>query len=678
MTTTANGTSWNGIVLALRSLGWNEIRDRSLKASAIVLIIVYAVILLSIVLLPNAGWPVRTLLAGLCVLAIVRPAGALLVTTALLGFGVILSHLAGLPLLRVTDVLVAVSLGGCAVNAILPGSRFRSAMTMWLSAAVVLFALTAVTSTLSWLRVYQTQAGQSSAYLHTLFQFASRDYFVQPGEFWLVVSTVAILQGLALFVVTAAWCQMDATFFARGLRMLTVGGAGLAMMSVVRLGEVLLRDPRSLAVMRGTYDGLRISPQIPDFIAAGSYFSLCWLAALGLVIASVRRRLAWVIVSLPLLAGLYLTGSRSVIAAALGGIVVFALITVFRSRVTSRRVVIAGAIVAVVVMIGSFRWMVGHDIAGAQARASLSVRGELLRVGFRVIETRPLFGVGIDRFFLVAGAVKSPILESSWSSRRNPHNDLLRFAGELGLVGLGLFLWILASAGVRIWRALRTASDPLLAGLAAGLVAFLITGMVSNPLMLREVSYVFWIALGLAVGRAAALRASSDNATPAPFATPSRFTSIGRFLAFALGALLLVSIPLRVRQELTTVDPTRVSYGLSDWETENDGTRFRWSGAHVTLYVSGRARRVEIPLRGTLPSAAIQDVNVRLNDRRINDIVVGPDWQRLGIVLLGGDLTKPYRIELDVSPTWVRADTVSASDDRTLVGVKVGELNVIY
>lgn len=665
----------------LRSVGWNQVRDLSLKAFAIVLVIVYAIILLSIALLPNADWVVRTLLAGFCLLAVARPADALLVTAALLGFGIILSHLLGLPLLRVTDVLVAASLGGCAVNAIVPGSRFRAAITNGLSPAVVLFAIAAVASTLSWLRVYQMQWGQSSAYLHALFQFASRDYFVQPGEFWLVVSTVTILQGLALFTVIAAWCQIDATFFARGLRMLTVGGAGLAMMSVVRLAEVLLRDPRLVGVMRRTYDGLRISPQIPDFIAAGSYFSLCWLAALGLVIASARHRLAWVLVALPLLAGLYLTGSRSVIAAALGGIVVFAVISFVRSRVAASRVVIAVAIVAVIVMIGSFRWMVGHDIASAQARASLSVRGELLRVGLRVIETRPLFGVGIDRFFLVAGTVNSPILDSSWSSRRNPHNDLLRFAGELGLVGLGLFLWILGAAGVRIWQALRSTPDSLLTGLAAGLVAFLITGMVSNPLMLREVSYVFWIALGLAVGRSATLQPSNvtpDNSFAAAEAAASRFTTVRRSLALSLGALLLVSVPFRAKQELTTIDPTRVSYGLSDWDVENDGTRFRWSGSHVTVYVRGRARRVEIPLKGTLPSAGIQHVKVSLNDRVINDIVVGPDWQRLGIVLLGGDLTKPYRVELDVSPTWVRTDAVSVGDDRTVVGVKVGELNVIY
>ena len=663
----------------LRSVGWNEVRDLTLKACAIVLVIVYSVLLLSIALLPDADWTVRALLAGFCVLAVVRPADALLVSTALLGFGIILSHLVGLPLLRVTDVLVAGSLAGCAVHVILPGSRFRWAIGASISAPLVLFAMTAAASTLTWLRVYQSQWAQSSGYLQALFHFASRDYFVQPGEFWLIVSTAALLQGLALFIANAAWCQIDAAFFGRGLRMLTLGGAGLAMMSVVRLAEVLLRDPQLLQVMRATYDGLRISPQIPDFIAAGSYFSLCWLAALGLVIASAPHRVAWIVASLPLLAGLYLTGSRSVIAAALGGVVVLAFISFVRRRAAATRV-IAFAIVAIVVMIGSFRWMVGHDIAGETARASLSSRSELLRVGLRVIATRPLFGVGIDRFFLVAGTVTSPLLDATWSSRRNPHNDLLRFAGELGLVGLVLFLWILGSAARHIWRAFRKGSDPLLAGLTAGLVAFLITGMVSNPLMLREVSYAFWIALGLAVGRSATLRSSSD--TPADsiapaIPTPSRFTGVRRSLPWLLGALLLVSVPFRAKQELATLDPTRVSHGLSDWETENDGTRFRWSGPHVTVYVSGRARRVEIPLRGTLPSAEIQRVKVRLNGRVINDLAVGPEWQRLGIVLLGGNGTKPHRIELDVSPTWVRADAISAADASAVVGVKVGELNVL-
>lgn len=664
--------------MALRRDRWIQVRDLTVLAGSIGLIALLAVVVVSAIRLPDASWWVRAMIAGFCTLAVLRPTDALIVTTALLGFGIILSHLAGLPLLRATDVLVAASLAGCAVHAVLPGSRFRAALIESSSAPVVLFAIAAVASTLSWMRVYQIQWGSSSGYVQALWHFLSRDYFVQPGEFWLIVSTVAILQGLALFVATEAWCRVEPAFFMRGLRILTIGGAGLAMMSVVRVGEILLRNPQGIAQMRATYDGLRISPQIPDFIAAGSYFSLCWLAALGLAIASAGRRLAWLIVSLPLLAGLYLTGSRSVIAAAFGGIVVLGFLSFIRSRVAAIRTVIVLAIIAIMVMVGSFRWMVGHDIAGDQAKASLSIRGELLRVGTRVIATRPLFGVGIDRFFLVAGAVKSPLLDSAWSSRRNPHNDFLRFAGELGLVGLVLFVLILASAATAIWRGLQGASDPPLGGLAAGLVAFLITSLVSNPLMLREVSYVFWIALGLAVGRSApfhsAIEAQARSDADRPSHRPSRLRTSA---ALVLGGVLIASVPFRATQELATIDPTRVSYGLSDWERDSAGTRFRWSGPHATVYVSGRARRVEIPLTGTLPSKAPQHVEVRLDGRPVNEIIVGADWQQVGVVLPAPGLTKSRRIDLTISPTWVRDDS-SIADDRMVVGVKVGELNVIF
>src|SRR6185436_13715309 len=152
----------------------SRVRDLAVSAGLICVIVALAVVVFSVALLPHASWWVRMALGGFCILALVRPADALLVTTALLGFGIILSHLAGLPLLRVTDVLVAGSLGGCAVHAILPGSRFRSAITSGASRPVVLFAIAAVASTLSWLRVYQIVWGQSSAYLRALFQFVSR------------------------------------------------------------------------------------------------------------------------------------------------------------------------------------------------------------------------------------------------------------------------------------------------------------------------------------------------------------------------------------------------------------------------------------------------------------------------------------------------------------------------
>ena len=172
-------------------------------------------------------------------------------------------------------------------------------------------------------------------------------------------------------------------------------------------------------------------------------------------------------------------------------------------------------------MVLSYSWMVGRDFAGEMARQSLIVRGELIRAGLHVIGTRPLFGVGIDRFYLLAGEFASPELRALWQGRMNPHNDFLRFGAELGLVGLGLFIWILAGAGRRIWQALQEdRATPGWPVIAAGLVAFLVTSLVSNPLMVREVSYVFWIALGLAVGHSASLQAPREmpSASRAGFA----------------------------------------------------------------------------------------------------------------------------------------------------------------
>jgi len=657
----------------------DRVRHLAAAAGWITVILPLAVVLLSVALSPASNWTVRTTLAGFCILAIARLDAALLVTTALVGFGIILSHLAGVPTLRVTEVLVVASLAGCCVRALPHGTPLRRAVTGWISMPIVLFAIAATASTVVWQRVYQVETGYASAYVQALLHVLSRDYFVQPGDFWVLASTAVILEGLALYVVVAALCQVDATFFGRALRMLTLGGAGLAVLSAVRLADILLRNPGAIEALRATSVGLRISPQIPDYIAAGSYFALCWLVALGIAMASPRSRLVWVAAGVPLIAALYLTGSRSVIAAAFVGLVVLVFIVV-RQRIAAVRGVVAFAVLAVVVMVLSYSWMIGRDFAGEMARQSLTVREELVRAGLRVIATRPLFGVGIDRFYLLAGGLASPELLALWQGRMNPHNDFLRFGGELGLVGLGLFLWILAGAGRRTWRALQRTRDPRLAGLAAGLVAFLVTSLVSNPLMVREVSYVFWIALGLAVGHSARLQAPRDvpeEVMSGSAGTPRRVSQLRWTIGLLLGGLLVFSVPFRARQELATVDLTRVSYGLFEWGIEPDGTRCRWSGPRATLFVDGRARLVEIPLSGTAPSGVLQQVEVRVDGRLANRIAVGSEWHRLRTLLPSSPSTAPHRIDLIVSPSWVPAEVIPGHQDRRVLGVRVGEISVI-
>jgi hypothetical protein len=132
---------------------WDRIRHLTVAAGWITLILPLVVVLLSVVLSPDSTWTVRATLAGFCVLAIARPADALLVPIALVGFGIILSHLAGVPLLRVTELLVVASLAGCCVRALPPHAPFRRALADRMSAPVVLLAIAAIASAIVCLRV---------------------------------------------------------------------------------------------------------------------------------------------------------------------------------------------------------------------------------------------------------------------------------------------------------------------------------------------------------------------------------------------------------------------------------------------------------------------------------------------------------------------------------------------
>lgn len=647
-----------------------RVRHLLTAAAWIALILATAVVLASLFFDPSTGLTVRCVVVALCVLALARPADAILVTAALVAFNAILAYLAGVPGLRATEIIVVASLLGCSVRALAGGPAFRDALSRSASVPVLLFCVTVIASMLVWLRVEQLRDGPVSAYGLQLVRFLTRGYFTDPS-FPVVISTAAVIEGLALYTVVAAFCRSEPRFFAQGLRMLAVGGAGLAFMSVIRVTEIALRNPGIIGTLRSSYAGLRISPQIPDYIAAGAYFALCWLASLGIALAS-RRRFGWLLAGVPLLAGLYLAGSRSPIFAAAAG-TALVIVSVIRRGNPSLRAVAVFAIAALIAMVVSFRVIIGHDIAGETAWQSVIVRYELVRTGLRVMATRPLLGVGLDRFFVPAEELATPRLRSMWQARKNPHNDFLRVGAELGLIGLGLFLWILGSSSLRIWRALRITGDVRLAGLAGGLAAFLITSFTSNPLMVRDVSYAFWIALGLADGRSALVGGAAEAREPA-----ARWTSASAWqwtTACLLGLCLLVSVPFRASRELVSIDPARVSYGLSEWSTEADGTRYRTSGARATVYVDRRVRLLDIPLGGTLPSGALQRVDVLVDGRPVNAFSVGTGWQRFRVPLPDNPSTTARRVDFLVSPCWVPADVVAGSDDTRVVGVRIGEID---
>ena len=615
---------------------------------------------------------VRLATVALTALSIWRPRDAILIAVAFAGFGDLLGLLAGEPSLRAEEAIVVASLFGWCVRGLFTGLHDAARPFRGVNIApVALFGLTALCSMFVWMRVDQVRTVEAGTYLVNLWQCVSTEYFVRIERCVEVASLAALLESLALYLAIATMCRDDRTFAARTVRMLIVGGAALGAFSVIRITEIALRNPNAIAMLRTTAPGLRISPQIPDYIAAAAYFGLCWTTALGLALQPSRQRAFAVGASLLIVAGLFLTGSRSAIGAAAGGLFVLAYLVVRGRNAIQPRRVIGFAVVALIALALVFPRLIGHDLAGVTAGESLKVRLELWKAGVGVLGTHPLFGVGLDRFFIYLDRFASPELKAMWSGRLNPHNDFLRIATEFGLVGLSLFVWTLAGSVKRIGQGWSGSGGAPLAGLIGGLTAFLLTMCISNPLMLRPTSYVFWIALGLATGEATATanRTADDRA----IARPRRWW---RNAAVAAAACVIVaSVPVRAAREIAGADLAGVTYGLYDWTASPNGGPSRLSGATATVFVSADARVVEFSLAGTLPSGRPQTVEAFVDGRLANEISVGRQPERLRI-LLAKQTGQSRRIDFRVSPTWVPADVDPSSDDHRTLGVRIGEIVV--
>jgi O-antigen ligase len=132
-------------------------------------------------------------------------------------------------------------------------------------------------------------------------------------------------------------------------------------------------------------------------------------------------------------------------------------------------------------------------------RASSGFRIDLWLSSLEMVKDHPLFGIGLDNFvylyqqvYLREGGAAEPNLS-------HPHNWILHIWLQLGLLGLGAFLWLL-------WRffvqARRHLADPAQRWIAAGALGCmadtLVHGLIDNSYFLVDLAFIFWLTLGLA------------------------------------------------------------------------------------------------------------------------------------------------------------------------------------
>jgi len=126
-----------------------------------------------------------------------------------------------------------------------------------------------------------------------------------------------------------------------------------------------------------------------------------------------------------------------------------------------------------------------------------------------MIKHHPFIGVGLNTFSKNYGKYKTAQAEKYAHTPDTiyAHNIYLQTAGEVGLLGLGMFLLFLFQVFRQVLLVSRRSNDAYLKiislSISASLIAFLVNGLTETSLYYPRVVMVFWylIGLGLALGR---------------------------------------------------------------------------------------------------------------------------------------------------------------------------------
>jgi hypothetical protein len=302
-------------------------------------------------------------------------------------------------------------------------------------------------------------------------------------------------------------------------------------------------------------------------------------------------------------------------------------------------------------------------------------RQQFYATSLRMIEARPLFGVGVGQYYRASALFLSPQL--AWNyGMENAHNNFLQIGAELGLAGLVVFLAWIAAALRRTAAAVAMAPrDFRLLGAAAGIAAFIATWLGSHPLLVDEVAVPFWIQFGLVMALAGSVQLTRSAAAPAaaPVRGWTQLATAGVCLVAMAAAIRSVSRPIVPR-------PGEEIDGFYGWEIASDGTRFRWSREFASIFVPADIRQVSIPVRVPaevrLPHPP--EVVVMVGGVFQTRASVHSTWSTIDVGLAG--VTAPSRfkrIDLRANRDWQPALFIPGSGDLRSVGVQVGESRLV-
>ena len=351
-----------------------------------------------------------------------------------------------------------------------------------------------------------------------------RSPFALPTLLFIIAGAVAIVAApsrtAALGLYRAYLIEPIAFGFVLTNVLRTTRRAGLVVAGLA-VGACVAGLANSFVVLSGllnrTYDVALTPPVVIYSTANAVALYVVPILAVAISLALYGTRLERWAGALFVLAGLVITA----LSFSRGGYLALAAVVVVAVLLHRRRWILLGlavVLLAGIALIPPIRHRIVIETQNVYGNTVQS-RIDLWTAAIKLIEHRPIFGAGLSGFQQMSAPYYTHIHTAA--NFIDPHNIILNFWVETGLLGLIAFAWIMV-AGFRVswagWRRGALQWRPYHLGVLLALVAVVIHGMVDVPYFKNDLSLLFWTLIG--VTWAGRQWAAAEPRAPQPSATP--------------------------------------------------------------------------------------------------------------------------------------------------------------
>ena len=522
--------------------------------------------------------------------------------------------------------------------------EFRSFPSTRLETAALMFGLVVAASCAEQIWFLQIQRDYPWPFVQSVMRYASRGYVETFGNYGMIFHAMLLLEGVALLLFTLKYTQLSPDFRRRLVVALVLGAVFAALLTFQSVAMELVQMGEGRTALTELVLHRRWSAHVADVNAAGSFFAMAMFIAFGLAVTNRRFLFGWIAGGFALLVATVLTQSRTAVVAVI--LVTACLVAISTiGRIIGARKAAGLALVALCACAVGLWWQLPREYFGPTASDAVKIRWLFLGTTWRMLLANPLFGVGVGQYTLWSYHFAAPELLVFYQ-RENAHNNFAQIAGELGIVGLLVFSALLALA-LRSRRDPSSTPDLVTAPVMVGLAAFVLSWLGGHPLLVPEVAYPFWLALGVVA--AGSLATSS-----------ARYANVLAAIAFTF---LVLSVPWRMHAKSQTVDFSQVSYGLSAKNMMTSRARF---------FVPAGTRRVDIPLRSHSSDEQPLIVEVLVDGVAGQTVeLTGREWHTAKVALPEPSSRRFHQIDLRARP----AEVTDYEADR--VSIEVGNWAII-